>query len=250
MINVYDGNNVLLRALTDKSLHNRMSLRMRYNALTPADIWVFDGAGHNDRRRAVYPEYKMNRLPPDPNIFAHIQLFKELLEHSNATVIQVKGWEADDVINTIARRGAPVKIHTNDLDYGQIAHLPNVELSGVKMKDIQPKWITLYKALVGDSSDNIAGIPGFGPKTWDAVAPHREQIVRAIRIGDPFGFEGLPLPPRVNNWLRTTGNMEVLQNMFLITHFYLVPEEELNAGIRRGVFDFDKADALLKRYFL
>lgn len=251
MIDVYDGNNVLMRALTDVGPHNRggMNLRQRYHGLKPSDIWVFDGRGHNQRRQDIYPAYKAHRTPPAENIFAQINMFKDLLKLSPATLIEVDGWEADDVINTIARRGADVRIHTNDMDYGQIAWLPNVTLNGVKMKDVEPRWIPLYKALVGDPSDNIAGIPGFGPKSWAALAGQYERFQQATAAGQPHGFEAY-LPKRVVSWLAVSENVEELRSMLLITHFFLVPEDELNAGIVRGSDNLPVADAMLTQFFL
>ena len=60
MINVYDGNNILMRALNDTSLHSRngMNLRQRYNGTLPSDIWVFDGHNHNQRRKDIYQTFQ------------------------------------------------------------------------------------------------------------------------------------------------------------------------------------------------
>lgn len=252
MIQVFDGNNVLMRALTDTSLHaaNGMNLRFRYNQLQASDIWVFDGHGHNKRRQEIYPAYKGHRTPPAANIFAQIKLFKELVRHSPAALIEVVGWEADDVIGTLARKGAPMTIHTNDLDYAQLLKLPNVTLNGVKTKDIDPRWLPLYKALVGDPSDNISGIPGFGPKAWLDLQPHLENFERAVQAGRPAAFSAFPVSPRVATWLAAPGNIKLLQAMLLITHFFPVPTEELNAGITPGVHNPDAAHELLQRYLL
>lgn len=253
MLNVYDGNNVLIRALTDKSLHagSSMNLRLRYNQATPTDIWVFDGFGHNERRRAIFPAYKAQRKPQEMDLMAQIKLFKQLIRHSPATLIEVEGWEADDVIHTLARKGAPMRVHSNDFDYHQLARYPNVTLVGVKNKaDISPRWLPLYKALVGDPSDNIPGIPGFGPKAWESLLPHVENFERAIQNGKPAVFEVFPLAPRIKTWLLSQDNVQQLQQLLLITHMFVVPDAEIERGIIRGTPNPAEARALLTRYLL
>lgn len=260
MIHLYDGNNVMLRAMMKPMLGaaRPMSLRMRYEhcVLQPAgsQIWCWDGFGHNERRREVYPPYKMKREPMGEDMFAQIKLWRQCLEHSNAVQVEVPGWEADDVISTLSRHfcraGIHVTIHTNDMDYAQLLNQGNVTLDGVNTKDIHPRWLALYKAMVGDPSDNIAGIPNFGPKAWAAVHEHLPQIERAIAQGNPAGFVGLPFKPGVLAWLQDEENVVLLQNMLLITHFMDVPEDELEAGIKIGGLDRPKAHALLGRFFL
>lgn len=251
-IQAFDGCNILYRALSDTSLHaaKGMNIRQRYNTLQATDIWVFDGFGHNARRREIYPPYKMNRPPTPMNITAQLKLFKALITMSPATLIEVDGWEADDVLGVLARKGAPIKIFTNDMDYAQLAHLPNVTLDGVKSKDVPARWIPLYKATVGDSSDNIAGIPGFGPGAWLNLQPCLDQFERAVITGQGKAFTAFPVTPAVAKWLAVDANIKLVQQMLLITHFFPVPEDELNAGITRGVPDPAAANALLGRYLL
>lgn len=251
-ISVFDGCNIIYRALSDTSLHAAagMNIRHRYNALKASDIWVFDGFDHNKRRRDLYPPYKMKRPPTPMNIAAQMKLFKALIVMSPATLIEVEGYEGDDVIGVLARKGAPMQIHSTDMDYAQLAHLPNVTLVGVKTKDIPARWIPLYKATVGDSSDNIAGIPGFGPQAWLDLQGHLENFERALVAGRAGSFTAFPLKPPITNWLADQANVKLLQNMLLITHFFPIPADELNAGITVGVPNREAAHALLGRYLL
>lgn len=69
-------------------------------------VFVFDGAGANERRRAVYPAYKMNRKPHGEDVFATVRLIRECLEHLCCVQIEVPGWEADDVLATLAAQRA------------------------------------------------------------------------------------------------------------------------------------------------
>lgn len=260
MIELYDGNNVMRRSMERHQMPQArpMGIRQRYEATMAApvgsQIWVWDGYKHNERRKAIYAGYKANREPAAEDIYAQIKLWKELLALSTATQIEVHGWEADDVISTLARKmskaGTPVRINSNDMDYGQLEHLPNVTLVGVNTKGVPGRWVPLYKAMVGDASDNIDGIPGFGPKRWLEMAPHWAQIERAIVHGNPAGFVGLPFKPAVLTWLQSNDNIKLLQNMLTITYFEDVPDDELDGGIKVGQPNRLIAHARMTEFFL
>lgn len=258
MIDIYDGMNVMRRTYERKSYmpgETPMSLRMRFEqtcaAAPGSQIWVWDGSQHNERRQAIYPQYKTNRTPMGADVFAQVRLWREVLTHSHAVQITVHGWEADDVIGTLVRRfggKSPVNVHTNDMDYGQIGHL--CTLKGVNMKGVPPQWVTLYKALVGDTSDNIDGVEGFGPGRWLEMKDHWPAIAAAIRCGDSAAFADMPFKPKVKAWMIDPANMAELQAMFTITHFMNVPDDELNGGISVGTVDLMKAHNRLTEFFL
>lgn len=256
MIDIYDGNNIMRRAYEVKYQmpgEKVMSLRMRFEqacwAQPGSQIWVWDGQSHNERRQEIYPQYKSNRPPIAADIFAQVRLWRDLLAFTPQTQITIFGWEADDIIGSLVRRmPGKARVHTNDMDYGQIAHL--CDLKGVNMKGVPPRWVPLYKAMCGDSSDNIDGIPGFGPGRWLEMAPHWAQIERAVRAGAPEGFADLPFKPKVKAWLLDPVNIKLLQSMLLVTHFHPVPEDELNGGITTGTRNPEAGHALLSRYFL
>jgi len=254
MIDIYDGNNIMRRQFEKHDWGAPlMSLRQRYEqqlaAAPGTQIWVWDGREHNERRRELYPPYKMNRTPAGEDIWSQVRLWRELLGYTSATQIEVHGWEADDVIGTLVRKmPGRARVHTNDMDYGQIAHL--CTLNGVKMKDVEPKWIALYKAMCGDASDNIKGIPGFGPGRWASMAPHWPAILAAVRAGDAAAFAQLPFKPKVAAWLAVEENIAELQAMLTITHFHTVPDDELNGGITVGAPDFHRAHVRMSEFFL
>ena len=256
MIHLYDGNNIMYRQYETKGTHKAMSVRMRYEhacAQPPGtQIWCWDGHGHNERRQEVYPQYKAKRPPKPEDLFAQVKLFREALKHSTAIQIEVLGWEADDVIGTLVRRfaaqGVATTVHTNDMDYGQIAHL--CTLNGVNMKGVSPHRVTLYKALVGDTSDNIDGIPGFGHGRWLEMENHWDDILKAIVTGTPEAFVDLPFKPAVKAWLASHENIATLQAMLTVTHFDNVPDDELEGGIHHGVLNRPAAHALLGKFFL
>jgi hypothetical protein len=260
MINLYDGNNVMRRAMEKQQVGpaSPMTLRQRYEATIAkpkgTEIWVWDGYKHNERRQAIYPLYKTNREPAAMDVFAQVKLWKEILTMSTATQVEVYGWEADDVISTLTRRlsskGVPVNIHSNDMDYAQLAHLPGVTLVGVNTKGVPARWVPLYKAMNGDTSDNIKGIPNFGHKRWEAMEDHWAQIERAIAQGNPAGFVGLPFKPGVIAWLQDQENVNLLQAMLTVTYFEDVPDDELEGGIKNGELNRMAAHQRLTEFFL
>lgn len=252
MINVYDGNNIMMRAMTTQHVWGqvKIGLRQRLASAKSNDIWVWDGFDHNARRTAIYPPYKAQRTPQAEDIFSQIKLFKELLLLTPAVQITCPGWEADDVIATLATQGHQLAIHTNDLDYAQLKQFSNITLVGVKAWDFDPKWLPLFKAMVGDPADNIAGVPGFGPKSWDKVYPFAEDLSAAIQLGSPHAFEHLPLQPAIKNWLAVADNLETLKAMYTITHFLTVPADEISAGLTVGKPDAGAINVQLQKYLL
>jgi len=145
---------------------------------------VFDYPGPNFRN-ILYPEYKANRMKTPEEIKTSVPYIKKVLEGYNIPVIEIDGYEADDVIGTIAKRGEEegfrVFMMTPDKDYGQLVsdnivmYKPaksnnEAEILGkaeiLNLYSIQdPVQVVDILALWGDASDNIPGAPGIGEKT-------------------------------------------------------------------------------------
>ncbi|API87508.1 DNA polymerase I [Francisella uliginis] len=140
---------------------------------------VFDPKGKNFRHE-MYPEYKANRKAMDDELRVQIQPLHEIIKKMGYPLIIKDGVEADDVIGTLARelehQGYDVIISTGDKDMAQLVtekvvlydSMKNVttDIPGVLDKyQIRPDQIVDYLALMGDSSDNIPGVPKVGPKT-------------------------------------------------------------------------------------
>ncbi|NNF28710.1 MAG: DNA polymerase I, partial [Gemmatimonadetes bacterium] len=146
---------------------------------------VFDsGRSH---REEVYPEYKATREKMPEELRASLPVVRELVEAFGDRIVSVDGWEADDVIGTLAVRareaGLEAVIVSGDKDFYQLVgdgiHLLNpgrggpngvaadwVDTRNASSKfGVPPERVTDYLALVGDSSDNVPGAPGIGPKT-------------------------------------------------------------------------------------
>jgi DNA polymerase-1 len=145
---------------------------------------VFDYPGPNFRN-LLYQEYKANRMKTPEEIKTSIPYIKKVLEGYNITVIEIDGYEADDVIGTLAKKGEKdglrVYMMTPDKDYGQLVsdnivmYKPakannEAEILGkaeiMNLYSIQdPAQVIDILALWGDASDNIPGAPGIGEKT-------------------------------------------------------------------------------------
>ena len=167
---------------------------------------VFDARGKNFRHE-LYAAYKANRPPMPEDLAQQIEPLKQFIEALGVPVIVIDGVEADDVIGTLATRaaqeGKQVLISTGDKDMAQLVNEritlidtmkdQILDRDGVMKKfGVAPEQIVDYLALMGDSSDNIPGIPKVGPKTaakWlqqygdlDNLIAHADEI--RGKIGD------------------------------------------------------------------
>ena len=133
-------------------------------------------------RREIFPEYKANRPPTPEDIKLSVPYVKRLLEAMCIPILEVAGFEADDVIGTLSKRGAAagydVFMVTPDKDYGQLVDdkcriyrqkgdaIEIVDKAAIKEKYgfDDPQLVRDMLALWGDSSDNIPGVPGIGEK--------------------------------------------------------------------------------------
>ncbi|HET7131176.1 MAG TPA: DNA polymerase, partial [Gammaproteobacteria bacterium] len=140
---------------------------------------VFDAPGRTFRDD-LFAEYKANRTPMPDELRAQIEPLLETIDAMGIPLLRVEGVEADDVIGTLACQasaaGQSTVISTGDKDLAQLVdehvRLVNtmdgsaLDRDGVVAKfGVAPEQIIDYLALVGDSSDNIPGVPGVGPKT-------------------------------------------------------------------------------------
>ena len=142
---------------------------------------AFDPPG-GSFRGDIFPEYKANRPPTPEDIKISVPYVKRLLEAMCIPVLEVKGFEADDVIGTLAKRGSKagyeVFMVTPDKDYGQLVD-EHCKIYTQKGDDIiivdkaaieakygftDPVLVRDMLALWGDASDNIPGVPGIGEK--------------------------------------------------------------------------------------
>jgi DNA polymerase-1 len=157
-------------------------------------------------RDTLYPEYKATRAKMPDDLRPQIERIRQLVDAFNIPRLEMEGYEADDVLGSAARQAAAqglgVKIITGDRDLLQlvdkliIVSLPEGKLSDSKdyitdqdvenKMGVPPRQVVDYKALLGDKSDNIPGVPGIGEKSaqmliqkyqdLDNVYAHLEEI--------------------------------------------------------------------------
>jgi len=142
-------------------------------------------------RTEVFPEYKATREKMPDEMAASLPRVREIVEGFRIPVLEVEGWEADDVIGTLARqaatRGVRTVIVSGDKDFYQLidgmTELLNPGRGGPAGVDeervtpenaserlgVAPRHVTDYLALIGDSSDNVPGVRGIGKKTAPAL---------------------------------------------------------------------------------
>ncbi|MDH5653156.1 MAG: DNA polymerase I [Gammaproteobacteria bacterium] len=140
---------------------------------------VFDAKGKTFRND-MYKEYKANRPPMPDDLREQIKPIHEIIDAMGLPLLVVEGVEADDVIGTLAQQatemGMDAVISTGDKDMAQLVNrhvtLVNtmtdttMDIDGVKEKfGVTPAQIIDYLALIGDTVDNVPGVPKVGPKT-------------------------------------------------------------------------------------
>ncbi|WP_017726618.1 DNA polymerase I [Halalkalibacterium ligniniphilum] len=150
----------------------------------PTHMLVAFDAGKTTFRHETYGEYKSGRQKTPPELSEQLPLIRELLDAFNISRFEVENYEADDLIGTLAKqasaKGWEVKVYSGDKDLLQLVSdhvtvaLTRKGITQVETYDteaiaerygITPKQIIDMKGLMGDSSDNIPGVPGIGEKT-------------------------------------------------------------------------------------
>ena len=155
---------------------------------------VFDAAGKTFRSE-LYQQYKQNRPPMPEDLAEQIQPLHDWVRAMGLPLLCESGVEADDVIGTLAvqaaEAGAEVVIVTGDKDLAQLVNeritlldtMKNVRYDAAEVErkyGVPPRLMIDYLALMGDSSDNIPGVPGVGPKTaakWLTEHGSLDQVI-------------------------------------------------------------------------
>lgn len=156
-------------------------------------------------RHKMFDAYKGTRKPPVPEFREQVPLMKEVLKAMGITCVQMEGYEADDLLGTIAKRseanGLEVSVISGDRDLLQLAtdkikiRIPKTKGGKTTIEDYHAQQVQeLYgvtptefidvKALMGDTSDNIPGIPGVGEKTATKIIAQYHSIENAYEHVD------------------------------------------------------------------
>lgn len=203
-----DGNSIIYRAFfalpllnNDKGVYTNavygfttMLLRI-LEEKKPTHMLVAFDAGKTTFRHSTYKEYKGGRQKTPPELSEQFPLVKELLKAFNIRHYELEQYEADDIIGTLVKQGKEnnfeVEVISGDKDMLQLVSdkvTVNVTKKGIseveaytpdyllEKMEITPEQIIELKALMGDNSDNIPGVPGVGEKTATKLLKQYETI--------------------------------------------------------------------------
>ncbi|MDE5615735.1 MAG: DNA polymerase I, partial [Alphaproteobacteria bacterium] len=258
MLTLIDGNSLLFRAYY--GVHSRLTrsdgtptgavygfLNMILPVLAAAKpddafVCIFD-ASRITFRQDIYPEYKANRSETPADLITQGTMIRAAMSALGMPVLCIPGVEADDVIATLARENCTkhdaTRIITSDKDLMQLVSDCVYLYDGMKGRDIRepqvyekfgvaPHQVIDVQSLMGDSSDNVPGVPGIGPKkaaeligqfgSLDALYEHLDEIKsertrnllrdnremayisrRLVTLKDDVDLSGLSITPFVFN---------------------------------------------------
>lgn len=299
MLTLIDGNSLLFRAYY--GVHSRLTradgtptgavygfLNMVLPILAAANsddkfVCVFD-ASRITFRQDIYPQYKMNRSETPADLISQGMMIRAGLADMGVPVLCVPGVEADDVIATLARgacaHGTTTRIITSDKDLMQLVNDCVYLYDGMKNRDIRapqvlekfgvrPDQVVDVQSLMGDSSDNVPGVPGIGPKkaselinqfgtldnlyeNLDAIQNERTRNLlrdnrelayiskQLVTLKDDVDLSGLNLGPFVFN---TTAALEFVKTQVESTSLAtkiekLFPIEKYSTNANQPAFEF------------
>lgn len=221
-------------------------------------------------RHEFFPQYKAHRPPPDPEILKQFPMVKSIMRAFRVPVFELDGFEADDLIGTLSARaedaGIDTLIATNDTDQLQLVsrHVRlltyrytgwegeytthEYDVEGVKERygGLGPEYVPDIKALQGDPSDNIPGVPGVGRKSALAVLSNLGRLDQVYENLDRVPhIEGLRGAKRVRNLLEEH-RQAAFEFRKLTTILRDVPMGFDLADAEFGNYEEDEVDAVLE----
>lgn len=208
-------------------------------------IFVWDSRGGNDARRAVFPGYK-NRPPAPSQMREALSMIRELLSHTTAWQAWLEGFEADDIIAAICQRLPVARIETMDGDLAALG-VPTTRKS-----KIPTELIRLYKTCVGDPSDTIPGIKGFGKGAWEAADKARLQafIDRIINDGPYTEMDALEAGLSKASAAWVLENEDQVRAMWTVVHPLPMSDEQLDQALRQGTDNPMARESIMKEFLL
>ena len=219
-------------------------------------VMVFDAKGKNFRHD-IYDEYKANRNSMPAELSEQTGAIINLVEALGVMVIQEKGVEADDVIASIARqikiKNSKTIISSGDKDLAQLVDENTIlmnnfdskvlDVEGVKEKfGVKPSQIFDYLCLVGDTSDNIPGVPKVGPKTAVTLLEQYNDLDNIIENSSQLKGK---LKENIESSLETIELAKKLVALKDNLKLSLDPDQ-----LKRGSADKTKLETIIKKYEL
>ncbi len=257
-------------------------------------VAVFDGPNNQAKRKEIYPEYKSHRVAVQPDLYDQIEEARNFCSLYGIPFLSIEGVEADDTMGSIAKwgekHGFSTYLCTSDKDLAQMvsdktyllnAHKENriLDKKGVEETyGVPPEKIIDLMAMVGDSSDNIPGLPGFGPKTaasllqqfpsLDYILDHPKEIPgkkkqEVVEIERDLALlsrtlvtidTDVPIPYEPDFYTLQKGDPKALQEFYSSMHFLSLLKEmspKENSSIHETQYhlinDEKALDALIKK---
>lgn len=185
------------------------TVRSLLDRFAPSAVFVVWDAGRSLRRTTLYPEYKASRTPlaeaTNKSKWETIATLSNICRDLRCRVVAVPGKEADDVLASLSVRFTDPWVISNDEDFLQLVeknvsvYQPSKDrvintLTFLPSFKFHPQQFKLYKAILGDSSDNIKGVLGVGEKTVTALLENNPAVVDIITLAvclgrkDPMNF--------------------------------------------------------------
>ena len=257
---IIDGNNLLHRLAIERVGFGVHPVRQLFNRLcSPREttIVVWDGPYANKRRKEIYPKYKANRRPKEESKMEFFDVAKGVLSFTPVIQVEIPGWESDDVIGTLVRRYCAdhdITVETNDGDFWQLHTKCHLPLVSKKWHSHSEDSCLLFKALVGEAKDNVTGIKGFGPKSWDGIPEkQRQKLVAYLKTDDFRMFQASiwPLmPPAVRKRYSVAELWDEIKLCWKLNSFWNVPLDEVDANMKVGKQNFAAAEIYMEQFLI
>lgn len=237
---IYGFTNMLLKFIKD---------------LEPKYIGIVFDSKEDNFRNEMYPEYKANRAEPPDDLKPQFEEIFGLVKAFNIPMVLMDGYEADDVIGTLAKnfenKDLDVVIVTGDKDFTQIVNssitlLDTMKNKNTEIKDVvekygvQPDKIIEVFALTGDSIDNIPGVKGIGPKTASSLIQEYGSVENIYENLDK-------LKPRYKELLESSRDEALLSRQLVTIKSDIDIKVDLDEYNYRG-FNKEKLIELFRKY--
>ncbi|MGZ3406748.1 MAG: DNA polymerase I [Polyangia bacterium] len=227
---------------------------------------VFDAAGSHSFRNELFKEYKANRTEPPDDLKPQFGLVRKVVETFNIPVLEAQGFEADDLIATLVReareRGQRVVVVSSDKDLMQLVvdgkvvlhdtmkNVPHGFTYGEKEVEekfgVPPSKLGDVLALMGDSVDNVPGVPGVGPKTAAALIQAYGSVEGMIaHVDEIANLPGLRGAKSVAEKIKTHVEAVRLSRQLVSLDDHVAVPVELDA-LRRKEPDMARVETLLR----
>lgn len=219
-------------------------------------IFCFDGPYAKESRQKLFPGYKV-RAPSEISdhapLYPFLDLFRSLMPLVPVTSIQVRGYEGDDVVATIAktysRVGKKVRVISTDRDLLQLSVDPMIDVTASPLKFVEPQWLRLYKTICGDKSDKIPGIKGIGVTRFNQCnLPRLQQLFLDRVIPDDLTEDDVGLPTA--HFIVFVQEFDRLLSYWDIVGLMDVPEDKIISNMITGIYNPEAIATILEPFLL